>query len=251
MVNKRIVVYTSIFGGYDGLLPQRKTGGVDYVCFSDGPLRASPWEVRIVPPRFSDPVRCAKEFKILPHRFFPDHRVSIWIDGNYLVVGDVAALADTALQNSNMAFFSHHAADGDARDCIYEEYESIMRMGRETGRFKDDPEIMQRQIERYRSEGYPPHNGLIFASVLLRRHHESDVKSAMERWWNEIVSGSRRDQLSFDYIAWKERLKCRIIAGNIRNNRWFFQIGIHRHDYRWKLVRHRIRTLFGIRHKRL
>ncbi|MBN1575912.1 MAG: DUF616 domain-containing protein [Chitinispirillaceae bacterium] len=250
MQDKRIVIYTSIFGGYDGLLPQRKIRGVDYVCFTDRPLRMSPWEIRTMQPQSADPVRCAKEFKILPHRFFPDHRISIWIDGNYLVVGDVAGLIDTALQECNMAFFSHAAAGSDARDCLYEEFESIMRLGRETGKFKDDPVLMQRQIERYKKEGYPPHSGLISGGVLLRRHHGPDVTSAMERWWKEIVSGSRRDQLSFNYVAWKERFKFQIIEGNIRDNPWFYQIGIHRSDYRMKLFRYRLRRFLGLKQHR-
>jgi hypothetical protein len=247
MSEPRIVIYTSIFGGYDGLLPQRRFPGVDYVCFADRPLRASPWDVRVVEPHFPDPVRCAKEFKILPHRFFPDHRISIWIDGNYLVVGGVAELTGIALRECNMAFFSHAATNGDARSCLYEEFESIMRLGRETGRFKDDPAVMQQQIERYRKEGYPAGNGLIFASVLIRRHHEPDVTAAMEQWWREIVSGSRRDQLSFNYVAWKEQLTFHLVEGNIRDNPWFFQIGIHRKSYRMKLLRYRLKRAFGLK----
>lgn len=246
MSHNPIVVYTAIFGGYDGLLPQKKIKGVDFVCFSDRPLRAKPWEVRIVAPQYSDSTRCAREIKVRPHRYFPDHQFSIWIDGNYLIVGDVVSLIESLPDNANLAYFDHQVTKPDSRDCIYDEFESIMELGRRGGRFKDDPAIMKQQIERYRSEGYPPHNGLIFSSILLRRHHSPDVRKTMECWWNEIASGSRRDQLSFNYAVWKERLNCHVIDKNVRDNPWFFQIGIHRADYRWKLLRYRLRRFFGM-----
>jgi hypothetical protein len=247
MPSDRIVIYTSIFGGYDGLLPQKKLPNVDFVCFTDRPVRASPWEVRRVEPNYSDPVRCAKEFKILPHRFFPDHTISIWIDGNFLAIGDVAALAETSLQSCGMAVFSHNVTGFDARDCIYEEYDSILRLGAASGRYKDDPQIMRQQIERYRSEGYPAKNGLISGGVLIRRHHAPDVVACMEAWWQEICNGSRRDQLSFNYTAWKKQFRFHTISGNIRDNLWFYYIGIHRASYRWKLLRYRMRRMLGLR----
>ena len=246
-MKNRIVVYTSIFGGYDGLLPQKKVKGVDYVCFTDRNIKASPWDVRIMESKFDDPVRCAKEYKILPHRFFPEHEYSIWVDGNYLVVGDVHALLSEVLQSDNMAIFDHNQTGVDSRNCLYKEYESIVALSEKTGRRIDDPVTMENQMRRYRSERYPENNGLIFASILIRRHNEPDVKQAMELWWREIENGSRRDQLSFNYIAWKADLKLHIIDGNIRDNRWFFQIGIHRGDYRMKLFRYRLKRLFGLK----
>lgn len=247
MSQGRIVVYTSIFGEYDGLLAQKKLQGVDYVCFTDHPRRASPWSVRIVEPKFSDPVRCAKEYKVLPHRFFHDYEYSVWIDGNYLAEGEIPTLIESVLRDDNMAMFNHNTTVDDTRNCLYEEYESIMQIGKVSGRFKDDPEIMREQIERYRAEGYPPNNGLISGGVLIRRHHSPDVIRCMEHWWREICAGSRRDQLSFNYVAWKEHFSFNFIEGNIRDNRWFFQIGIHRRDYRWKLIRYRLRKILGLR----
>ena len=43
----------------------------------------------------------------------------------------------------------------------------------------------------------------------------------MEDWWIEIKYGSRRDQLSFNYVAWKQNLKFNYIDGDIRNNEFF------------------------------
>lgn len=249
-LGNNITVYTSIFGGYDGLLPQKRLTGIDYICFADRAVKASPWQVRRVQPDNPDPVRSAKRYKILPHRFFPDHEYSIWIDGNYLVVGKVAEVIGTYLEESPMAVFDHNQTEGDRRSCIYKEFDSIMKQGEREGTFKDDPAVMERQIGRYRSEGYPANNGLIFASVLIRRHNDPDVVKTMEHWWREIEKGSRRDQLSFNYVAWKEKFRYAVIDGNIRDNRWFYQIGAHRPDYRLKLFRYRLRKLFSLKKHR-
>lgn len=248
MQKKRVVVYTAIFGEYDGLLPQPRMEGVEFVCFTDHPLRGTPWKIKLVAPTNTDPVRSAKVYKILPHRFFPDHDVSIWIDGNMLVTHDLHDLIADHLDSHNMAIFDHNQSSADMRDCVYQEYESIIKLGKITGRYKDDPKLMKAQIDRYREEGYPPHNGLIVATVLVRRHHAADVVRAMERWWQEISFGSRRDQLSFNYTVWCEKVSFAIIEGNIRRNRWFHMIGVHRSDYRWKMFRYRLRRFLGIKH---
>ena len=53
---------------------------------------------------------------------------------------------------------------------------------------------------------------------MLRRHNEKDVIDTMEMWWEEIKYGSRRDQLSFNYCAWKSNLNFVYLKGDIRND---------------------------------
>ena len=43
----------------------------------------------------------------------------------------------------------------------------------------------------------------------------------MEDWWSEIKYNSKRDQLSFNYIAWKNNFKFNYIPGQTRNNKYF------------------------------
>ena len=42
---------------------------------------------------------------------------------------------------------------------------------------------------------------------VLRRHNETDVVDSMEDQWVELKYNSKREQLSFNYIAWKNKLK--------------------------------------------
>jgi hypothetical protein len=249
-VNERIAVYTAIFGNYDGLIPQPKIPGVEYHCFTDAPKRARGWNVHIIDPPTNDSTRSARRVKILPHDYLPDFEQSIWIDGNYRIVGDLRKVMRDQLSKNNMAVYDHNTTLDDRRNCVYDEYEAIMHMGKARGSYKDDPSIMEQQITRYRQEGYPAGNGLIFSAVLLRNHLAEDVIRTMKTWWHELETGSRRDQLSFNYSAWKEKFSFSTIHTDLRNNEYFFMIGKHRTSYRGKLLRYWLKRSLGIiRHK--
>ena len=43
----------------------------------------------------------------------------------------------------------------------------------------------------------------------------------MEMWWEEVKYGSLRDQLSFNYSAWKTDFNFTFIEEDIDNNPWF------------------------------
>ncbi len=243
----RIAVYTAIFGGYEGLLPQKPIPGVDFICFTDRNIAARPWRIVACDADHADPTRNARRRKVLAHEYFGEYDVSVWIDGNFLVVGDIRRLVEEKLGSCGMLVFDHGLTIGDPRTCIYEEHRAIVAMGEADGRFKDDPAAMQAQMERYRRAGYPENNGLTYSAVLVRRHNAPDVVRTMNAWWHEIENGSKRDQLSFNYAAWKEGLRFGWLEGNVRDNPWFFQIGVHRKDYRMKLLRYRLRRLLGLK----
>ena len=207
------IIYTTIFGGYDDVTKPNLPTGWDWKCFSE--------ENSI--PLYTDNTRNAKKFKVLPHRYLQDYEYSIFIDGNMYVVGDVNDLVERYLNDSNIAIFDHNKNRMDPRDCIYDEYNAIMNLGKNdpNQKYKDDPQVMYDQVKRYQDEGYPSHNGLITGMVILRRHNEKDCIRVMEDWWTEIKYGSKRDQLSFNYVAWKNNTKFNYMDGDSRNNEYF------------------------------
>ena len=207
------IIYTTIFGGYDDITKPTLPNNWDWKCFSE--------ENSI--PLYTDNTRNAKKFKVLPHRYLQDYEYSIFIDGNMYVVGNVDELIEKYLSDSNIAFFDHNKNRMDPRDCIYDEYNAIMNLGKNdpNQNFKDNPQVMYDQVKRYQDEGYPSHNGLITGMVILRRHHEKDCIRVMEDWWTEIKYGSKRDQLSFNYVAWKNNTKFNYMDGDSRNNEYF------------------------------
>ena len=207
------ILYTTIFGGYDDVTKPNLPIDWDWKCFSE--------ENSI--PLYTDNTRNAKKFKVLPHRYLQNYEYSIFIDGNMYVVGNVDELIEKYLSDSNIAFFDHNKNRMDPRDCIYDEYNAIMNLGKNdpNQNFKDNPQVMYDQVKRYQDEGYPSHNGLITGMVILRRHNEKDCIRVMEDWWTEIKYGSKRDQLSFNYVAWKNKTKFNYMEGDSRNNEYF------------------------------
>ena len=80
----------AIIGGYDTLNePLVKPDGVDFVCFTDRDMESETWEIRKVTPLYEDNTRTARKYKVLPHRWFSDYDVSIWLDGNKIIQGDI------------------------------------------------------------------------------------------------------------------------------------------------------------------
>jgi len=228
MIQNKKVIYTAIIGGYDGLVePDYKPEGWDFVCFSDRDLKSETWDVRPTLPLYIDNTRTARKHKLLPHRLFPDYEYSLWLDGNIKVRDDVNELLGH-LDGCNYATYDHLQNPLDPRGCIYDEGSTILQLGiKNGGNYKDNPDLIKRQMERYVKEGYPSKNGLVVQMEVLRRHNEQDVVDSMEDQWVELKYNSKREQLSFNYIAWKNKLKFSYIQGDSRNNKYFLNMGAH------------------------
>ena len=215
------VIYTSIFGAYDKPTEQ-SSDGWDWKCFSEENST----------PLYEDNNRNAKKFKVLPHRYLQDYEYSIFIDGNMDVRGNLDELVDKYLSDKNVAFFSHNNNRLAARICPFKEAQTIIDLGNKNMKltpergilnYKDNPYLIQEQMNKYAMLGFPRNNGLITGMVILRRHNEKDCIETMEDWWKEIKYGSKRDQLSFNYCAWKNRLKFNYMDGDSRDNEYFYR----------------------------
>ena len=216
------VVYTSIFGGYDEVREQTLPNDWDWKCFSEENSLSI----------YEDNNRNAKRFKVLPHRYFQDYEYSIFIDGNMSVRGNINELVDKYLKDANVAFFSQSSNNLDSRNSAYEEAQTIFDLGEKNMKrtpergilnYKDNPFVIEKQMERYNILRYPSNNGLITGMVILRRHNEKDCIQAMEDWWTEIKYNSKRDQLSFNYVAWMNNLKFNYMDGDSRDNEYFYR----------------------------
>lgn len=217
-----IVVYTAITNNYDTLKepPIELRNEVDFVAFLGCDQIETSWQIRKAHSEFADPCRNAKIHKILPHIFFPEKTYSLWIDGSVEIkfTFPIEQLIDKYLKEFDLAVFKHRD-----RRCIYEEADACIRMR------KDKRWIIHRQIAKYKNDGYPPNNGLAECTVLLRRHTEK-ICQFNEAWYQEIKNYSRRDQLSFNYVAHKVGLEFCYFPGFLghKSNDWF---NIQLHQY--------------------
>ena len=213
----RKVLYTCITGGYDSLheIPPFRRD-FDTVCFSDDPslrYQTSSWTVLPIPGSILGlpKVKQQRLVKILPHRFLPGYDVSVWIDGNILVKGDLSGLF-SSLDFSKSPFLTRRHP---SRDCAYEEYKAVKKMGKDFSG-KGGP-----QMERYRREGFPKNFGLEETNVIARLQEDSRCRILCNLWGKEVLENSHRDQLSLDYCRWKTGTGIGFIDLNMRKNPYF------------------------------
>ena len=228
-MNKK-VIYTSIFGSEYYLHdPIPKMKGWDFLCFTDNPnYKSDFWEVVLIP-KIYDGARDSKKPKILPHEYLQNYEISVWVDGDIKITENIDDLVDKYLKDKDYAVFNHEfcgistTGNLNVRKCIYEEAKFIKWLGDNHPKkhYKDNLDVINKQIERYRKEGYPENNGQARNTILIRRHNEKHVIKTMKDWWEEVSYGSKRDQLSFPYVAWKNKLEFNFINEDIDNNRWF------------------------------
>lgn len=192
--NEKGVVYTAIFGDYESLLdPKIINPNLDYICFTDNPnLKSNVWKICLIDFPELDSTRKARRIKTLPHKFLSEYEFSIWVDAAFLIVGDLEEYVNTFSKNNLFLGINHSW-----RDCIYEESKAILGLN------KDNEEIVKKQIDKYKSEGFPENFGLIESGILFRRHNHPIISKLMDEWHDEIMNFSKRDQLSLNYVCWK------------------------------------------------
>ncbi len=228
-MNKK-VIYTSIFGSEYYLHdPEVDMEGWDFICFTDNPnYESNYWKV-VLTPKIYDGARDSKKPKILPHRYLKDYDISVWVDGDVKITDDINQLVDKYLYDKDYAVFNHEfcgittTGNLNVRKCIYDEAKFIKWLGDNHPRkhYKDDLNVINNQVNRYREEGYPKNNGQARNTILIRRHNNKDIIKTMEDWWTEVKYGSKRDQLSFPYVSWRNKLDFNFIDEDIDNNKWF------------------------------
>lgn len=217
----RVVVYTAIVGDYDELKePDVIDERVHYVCYTDNPnLKSDIWEIRCMEDcAESDMCRKAKVFKILPHKFFAEYDWSIWVDGSFQITGSLLDVLKEKIGREKTAFCLHNV-----RNCAYAEAEACITYQ------KDLRTVIERQMNQYKKEGYPMENGLIFGGFIVRKHNDKEVIRLMETWYCEIERNSRRDQLSFNYAAWKSKINFDVLDIDFLDNK-YFQLCSHKYN---------------------
>jgi len=200
----KTVVYTSICGEYDDLSDKQIQDGTQFIAFMDNGVESKIWDILPVHKEFKDANRNAKIHKVLSHKYFPDKEYSLWIDGSVELLAPSFKIIETFIKDYDIVVFKHPQ-----RKCIYDEAAVCIE------RKLDFKDVIEKQIRRYQHENYPAKNGLVEATILLRRHN-SRVAEFNEMWWREICKGSKRDQISFNYVASKMGVKIGYFHGSLR-----------------------------------
>ena len=194
---KKGVIYTCITGNYEAIQPLSvKSKDFDYVCYTDQKVTSDFWEIRPIPEKVKkyDDKRINRYIKLHPHEFFSEYPLSIYIDGNVDIRGDVSAYINKYCSEKNISIF---AGQHPERTCIYKEAERVIKAK------KDEGKNVWPQMARYEKEKFPKNYGLTQNCIMIRRHNDEKCIKTMNVWWEEVLHNSYRDQLSLFYAIWK------------------------------------------------
>jgi Protein of unknown function (DUF616) len=207
---KRHVVYTALFGFSEPFSDhQYDDTTVDYICFTDDrTLRSSQWKFVYVENKLLDPHRLAKTFKHLPHIYLAEYERSLYIDNTVQLKVRPSDLFNGF--SDTLVLFRHPL-----RDCVYDEAAAVISAQ------YDDPARVSEQMKLYKNLGYPAHNGLSCCTFLLRNHHEQAMREVNVEWHRQVLTYSKRDQLSWNVCAWFHRFCFRTLDDDVLNNEIF------------------------------
>lgn len=180
-------IITANFGDYEDYVPDYYHKGWKHIYFTDKEMEIPNWEVVVL----DNYDKINRHIKACPHEFLPDVTESWWVDANI-------RLDKIEKHNAEWVTMEHPF-----RNTIQEELQACIQM------HKEDPTLMKKQVEQYLSEGFSG-QGLVASGIVYRKHTDK-VKEIGEKWWNEILNQSRRDQLSWGYICWKYDFKFKLI----------------------------------------
>jgi hypothetical protein len=203
-----LVVYTVLMGAYEqpaNPFPHDATG-FERICFTDDPhLVLKNWTVVVLDDVALDAARESRRPKLLPHDFLSEFEWSLYIDSSVrLKVNPVDIQRTYATPGNRFVCFKHPY-----RDCIYDEAEEVILHG------IDSERRVREQVDHYRQKGFPLHHGLIAGGVLLRRHSDPEVVRVSTEWFEHVLRFSKRDQLSFNYVAWRNRFSYSMFPGSL------------------------------------
>lgn len=231
---KKYVLYTAEVGNYDEIIqPLIIDSDFDYILFSDDVSqdKIGIWQVRKIPYCNSDNIRVNRWVKLHPHLLLPEYEYSLYHDANVIIdsFNYYKRIKELISKGVLIASMSHHE-----RRCIYEEAFTIM-----FNRLDSNNKILN-EVEHLKKAGYPPNNGLNEANCILRKHNDTTIIQVNEDWWNMISTYSRRDQMSFNYAAWKNSIDINLIYPPGQNTRNSLEIHATSHKKQNKSIRHAI-----------
>ena len=147
-------------------------------------------------------VKKQRFIKLHPHLFFKDYNISIYIDGTF----KISKYLDEFLMRILSPKYYIYSLEHPERNSIFKEIKRVIFLKKEK---KNKGKLI---FKRYKKENFPDNKGLIESCIIIRNHNDKRCINIMKKWFNEIKENSHRDQLSFNYIIWKNDIKIKYIS---------------------------------------
>ena len=202
---KRFAIYAACIGEYDEIhQPKVISDQFDYFLFTDqldvnqpANNKIGVWEVVRVHEREGlSPILMARYIKTHPHEFLPNYEAWIWVDLNLVFTDSFFYHRfDEWYKGSNLLAVNPHPTTDDVYEHIYE----MCCYG-----FENDVTCLK-AMRFLQEQNYPAHNGLSETNILFRKNKQ-EIVSFDEQWWECVLNLSKRDQFSFNYLLYKNKI---------------------------------------------
>lgn len=212
----KVIIYSVNLGKYDRFRDSEHIRDLEAYYITDTLYPDSNWQYMLVH-EDGDMKRRAGRYKVNSHHM-PEHDISVYIDASLELTRSLNPLLIHFIQSEADVAIPRHPR----RRCTYEEARVCKSKG------LDSPKVIDAHMKRYRGDGFPPNYGMVATPLILRRNN-AKVKIFNQTWHDEIVRGSRRDQLSVMYASWNTGVKIDELALNIYDNKYFRKHKHHEH----------------------
>lgn len=223
---KRIVAYTSVLGAYDVVYAPARCPLVDeFRLYTDGSVNRRGWKNFHAIKKFDSAILTNRYYKFFPYEFLENADCSIYFDGNIGIIGDISPLVSQFMESdASIGLFMHRD-----RSSVEQEAEACISLGRFD---RTDLEKYSKQLEHMRLSDAPRELGLYDNGVILRKHGDLRLRDAMDDWWGQLLTYTKRDQLSLPYVLWKHGIEPFIWNWSFREPNPYIRKYPHRSSFR-------------------
>ena len=194
---RKVVVYSCLIGDYDQVATFNKQKGYDYILFTDLKIKNTNWSVFPIPDEVlklnvSD-IKKQRYMKIHPHKFFRNYDLSLYIDANYVIKGDLDDYLINTLNPIDHIYIPHLQFGKGIKQAIEKAIENKL----------DDSNLLKEVMDRYNKLNILSKSGIVNAGLIIRKHNTKDCIKLMEKWWEEVRDYSHVDGFAFNYAGYK------------------------------------------------
>ena len=194
--SRKVIVYSCMIGNYDNVTSFNKQRGYDYILFTDQNIKNTNWTIFPIPDEVlklnvSD-IKKQRYMKIHPHKFFKNYDLSLYIDPNYEITGDLDDYLINTLNPLDHIYIPHLQFGKGMKQAIDKAIEKKL----------DDVSLLKHVMNRYNQSKLLDKTGIVNAGLIIRKHHTEDCIKLMERWWEEVRDYSHVDNFAFDYAGY-------------------------------------------------
>ena len=193
---RKVVVYSCLIGDYDEVSTFQKQKGYDYILFTDLKINNTNWTIFPIPDEVLklnvNNIKKQRYMKIHPHKFFRNYDLSLYIDANYVIKGDLDDYLINTLNPIDHIYIPHLQFGKGIKKAIETAIEKKL----------DNQNLLKEVMDRYNKLNILERSGIVNAGLIIRKHHTKDCIKLMEKWWEEVRDYSHVDNFAFNYAGY-------------------------------------------------